>query len=123
MSVPLPYNQRTCYCGEVGLDRVGQAVLLVGWVHVRRNLGGMIFVDLRDRTGLVQLKFDPNVNATAHEAAVKLRSEFCIAARGVVSPRPEGLVNPHLKTGAIEINVHELDVLSTSETPVFELTD
>jgi aspartyl-tRNA synthetase len=123
MPVPLPYHQRTCYCGEVGLDRVGQSVLLVGWVHVRRNLGGMIFVDLRDRTGLVQLKFDPNVAAAAHEAAFKVRSEFCIAVRGDVAPRPEGLVNPNLKTGAIEVNVRELDILSTSETPVFELTD
>jgi aspartyl-tRNA synthetase len=121
--VPLPYNQRTCYCGEVGLERVGQSVLLVGWVHVRRNLGGMIFVDLRDRTGLVQLKFDPNVDAAAHAAAARLRSEFCIAARGEVSPRPAGLVNPHLKTGAIEVNVRELDILSTSETPIFELTE
>jgi aspartyl-tRNA synthetase len=121
--VSLPYNQRTCYCGEVGLDRVGQSVLLVGWVHVRRNLGGMIFVDLRDRTGLVQLKFDPNIDATALATAVKLRSEFCIAARGDVAPRPAGLVNPHLQTGAVEVNVRELEILSASETPIFELTD
>jgi aspartyl-tRNA synthetase len=121
--VPLPYNQRTCYCGEVGLDRVGQSVLLVGWVHVRRNLGGMIFVDLRDRSGLVQLKFDPNIDPQSHATAFKLRSEYCIAARGDVQPRPEGLVNPNLKTGAIEVNVRELNILSPSETPIFELTD
>jgi aspartyl-tRNA synthetase len=83
----------------------------------------MIFVDLRDRSGLVQLKFDPQVDAASHETAVKLRSEYCIAVRGEVMPRPEGLVNPHLRTGAIEVNVHELDVLSPSETPVFELLD
>ena len=57
--MPLPYNQRTCYCGEVGPDRIGQTVLLCGWVHVRRDHGGMVFIDLRDRTGIVQLKFNP----------------------------------------------------------------
>ena len=119
--MPLPYNQRTCYCAEVGPDRIGQTVLLVGWVHVRRNLGGMIFVDLRDRTGLVQLKFDPSIAAAAHETAVKLRSEYCIAVRGEVAPRPDP--NPHLKTGAVEVTVRELDILSSSETPVFELLD
>jgi aspartyl-tRNA synthetase len=119
--VPLPYNQRTCYCAEVGPDRIGQTVLLVGWVHVRRNLGGMIFVDLRDRTGLVQLKFDPSIAAAAHETAAKLRSEYCIAVRGDVAPRPDP--NPHLKTGAVEVTVRELDILSSSETPVFELLD
>ncbi len=119
----LPYNQRTCYCGEVGLDRVGQTVLLVGWVHVRRNLGGMVFVDLRDRTGLVQLKFSSEIDPAAHEVANRLRSEYCIAARGQVAPRPEGLVNPNLKTGAVEVSVREVEILSTSETPIFELTD
>jgi len=121
--VSLPYNQRTCYCGEVGLDRVGQTVLLVGWVHVRRNLGGMVFVDLRDRTGLVQLKFSSEIDPAAHEVANRLRSEYCIAARGQVAPRPEGLVNPNLKTGAVEVSVREVEILSTSETPIFELTD
>ncbi len=121
--MPLPYNQRTCYCAEVGTDRVGQSVVLVGWVRSRRNLGGMIFVDLRDRSGLVQLKFDPEIDPTSHATAGKLRSEFCIAARGEVAARPAGLVNPNLKTGAVEVNVRELDILSESETPIFELAD
>jgi len=121
--VALPYNQRTCYCGEVGLDRVGQTVLLCGWVDARRDHGGMVFIDLRDRTGLVQLKFNPETDARAHEAAGRLRSEYCIAVRGIVAPRPEGLVNPNLKTGAIEVNVQEIDILSPSETPVFALED
>jgi aspartyl-tRNA synthetase len=121
--VPLPYNQRTCYCGEVGLDRAGQTVLLCGWVHVRRDHGGMVFIDLRDRTGIVQLKLNPETDPKSHEIAGKLRTEFCIAARGEVVPRPAGLVNPNLKTGAVEVNVHEIDILSTSETPVFELAD
>ena len=121
--MPLPYNQRTCYCGQVGLDRVGQNVLLVGWVQVRRDHGGMVFIDLRDRTGLIQLKFNPETDPISHATAGKLRTEFCIAIRGEVVRRPEGLVNPNLATGAIEVNVHEVDILSTSETPVFELAD
>ena len=121
--MPLPYNQRTCYCGQVGADRVGQTVLLVGWVHSRRDLGGMIFIDLRDREGLVQLKFDPAANQAAHAIAHKVRPEYCLAVRGTVGPRPDGLVNPHLRTGAIEVAVSEIDVLSESDTPIFALAD
>ena len=121
--MPLSYNQRTCYCGEVGLDHVGQTVTLVGWVHSRRDLGGMIFIDLRDREGLVQLKFDPQLEPAAHGVAHKVRPEYCLAVRGTVAPRPEGLVNRDLKTGAIEVEVRDVDVLSESETPVFEIAD
>ncbi len=121
--MPLPYNERTCYCGEVGTDRSGQTVLLTGWVNVRRDHGGMVFIDLRDRTGIVQLKFNPETDPAAHTTAGKLRSEFCIAVRGAVVARPEGLVNPKLETGEIEVNVREIDILSTSATPVFELED
>ncbi len=119
----LPYNQRSCYCGEVTRDHVGQSVLLVGWVHVRRDHGGMVFIDLRDRTGLVQLKFNPETDRAAHELAGRLRNEYCIAVRGTVSARPPGLINPKMRTGAIEIEVRELDILSPSETPVFALED
>ncbi len=101
----LPYNQRTCYCGEVGLEHVGQTVLLVGWVQSRRDLGGMIFIDLRDREGLVQLKFDPQVEPAAHPVAHKVRPEYCLVVRGTVAPRPPGLVNPLLRTGAVEVEV------------------
>ena len=121
--MPLPYNERTCYCGQVGTERVGQSVLLTGWVHGRRDLGGMIFIDLRDRTGLIQLKFDPQDNPDAHGIAHKVRPEYCLAVRGEVAPRPEGLVNKDLATGAVEVIVREIDVLSASETPVFELED
>jgi aspartyl-tRNA synthetase len=107
----------------VGVERIGQTVLLVGWVHSRRDLGGMIFIDLRDREGLVQLKFDPDINPSAHGVAHKVRSEYCLAVRGQVGPRPDGLVNPNLKTGAIEVQVSEIDVLSESETPIFALAD
>lgn len=119
----LPYNQRTCYCGEVGLDRLGQTVLLVGWVHSRRDLGGMIFIDLRDRAGLVQLKFDPQVEPAAHGVAHKVRPEFCLVVRGTVAARPPGLVNPNLRTGAVEVEVREIEVLSESQTPIFEIAD
>ena len=121
--MPLPYNRRTCYCGEVGLGHVGQTVLLCGWVQVRRDHGGLIFIDLRDRTGIVQLKFNPETDPKSHETAGRLRSEYCICVRGEVARRPEGLVNPNLATGAVEVNVHELDILSASETPVFALED
>jgi len=121
--VPLPYNQRTCYCGDVGPHLIGQTVLLTGWVHARRDHGGMLFVDLRDRAGLVQLKFDPATDAAAHETAGKLRNEYCIAVRGMVAARPAGLVNPRLKTGAVEVHVREIDILSPSETPKFEIAD
>ncbi len=121
--MPLPYNRRTCYCGEVGLGHVGQTILLCGWVQVRRDHGGLIFVDLRDRTGIVQLKFNPETDPQSHAAAGRLRSEYCICVRGEVARRPEGLVNPNLATGAVEVNVRELDILSASETPVFALED
>ncbi len=121
--MPLPYNQRTCYCAEVTSERVGQAVLLVGWVHGRRDLGGMIFIDLRDRTGLVQLKFDPQTDPESHAVAKKVRPEYCVVVRGEVAPRPDGLVNKDLATGEIEVLAREMEILSASETPVFEIED
>ena len=119
----LPYNQRTCYCGEVDARRIGQSVLLCGWVAIRRDHGGMVFIDLRDREGIVQLKFNPETDPKAHEVAGKLRNEFCVCVRGDVAARPAGLENPNLKTGAIEVNVREIDILSTSETPRFPVED
>jgi len=121
--VSLPYNQRTCYCGEVGSQYIGQSILLTGWVHNRRDHGGLFFIDLRDREGLVQLKFDPEIDPRCHEFAAELKAEYCIAVRGEVVGRPEGLVNPNMKTCEIEVNVREIDVLSKSATPVFEIAD
>jgi aspartyl-tRNA synthetase len=121
--VPLPYNQRTCYCGQVGRQHIGKTVLLCGWVATRRDHGGMVFIDLRDREGIVQLRFNPEIAPQAHETAGRLRSEFCVCVRGDVEARPAGLENPNLRTGTIEVNVRELDILSTSETPRFPVED
>lgn len=119
----IAYNERTCYCGEVDASRVGQTVTLCGWVATRRDHGGMVFIDLRDREGLVQLKFNPETDPQAHETAGRLRSEFCIAVRGEVAARPENMVNPRMRTGTIEVNVREIDILSAAETPRFLVED
>ena len=121
--MPLPYNQRTCYCGQVTAAHSGQSVVLTGWVHHRRDHGGILFIDLRDREGIVQLKVDPNNDPAAHEIAQKLRYEFCIAVCGDVVARPDGLVNPNMTTGEIEVEVREVEVLSASEPPKFEIAD
>lgn len=121
--MPLAYNQRTCYCGDVGPHRVGQSVILCGWVATRRDHGGMVFIDLRDREGIVQLKFNPETDPKAHQTAGTLRTEFCVCVRGDVAARPPGLENPNLRSGAVEVNVRELDILSASETPRFPVED
>ena len=117
------YNKRSCYCGDVRPTHAGQELILTGWVQKRRDLGGMVFIDLRDRTGLVQLKFNPETDPQAHEIAGKLRSEYCIAVRGEVDRRPEDMLNPKMATGEVEVNVRELEILSESATPVFEIED
>jgi len=119
----LPYHERTCYCGEVRRAHIGQTVLLTGWVHGRRDHGGMVFIDLRDRAGVVQLRFDPGADPKSHAAAGKLGREFCVAVRGEVVERPAGLVNANLATGEVEVSVHEIDILSASATPPFEVED
>ena len=81
----LPYNQRTCYCGQVTAERAGQTVLLAGWVHTRRDHGGVIFINLRDREGVVQLKFDSAIDPQAFETAGRLRSEDCLVIREMLS--------------------------------------
>ncbi|MGE3181119.1 MAG: aspartate--tRNA ligase [Phycisphaerae bacterium] len=121
--MPLPYNRRTAYCNEITETYVGQRVTLCGWVHNRRDHGGMVFIDLRDRSGLVQLKFNPETDPKAHDIAGSLRSEYCICVAGDVSPRPEGLANPNLATGKIEVNCREIDILSDSPTPRFPIED
>ncbi len=114
--------RRTHFCGVVTEELAGQEVVVNGWVNRRRDLGGMIFVDLRDRFGLVQIVFDPNnLDEGVFAQAEKLRGEFVVAVRGTVQLRPEGQANPNLKTGKIEIHARDLTILSAAKTPPFEI--
>ncbi len=115
--------RRSHTCGELNISMTGNRVTLSGWVHKRRDLGGLIFIDLRDRFGVTQLVFDPNVNKTLHDQAYKLRSEWVISVRGTVRPRAEGMANSRMATGEIEINVEELEILSSAKTPPFSICD
>ena len=113
---------RTHYCGEISESLAGRTVEAAGWVHRRRDHGGVIFVDLRDRSGLLQVVFDPDTPA-AFEIAEHLGREFCIQVQGKVRPRPAGTVNPHLSSGQIEMLAQKLVVLSPSATPPFALDE
>jgi aspartyl-tRNA synthetase len=114
--------KRTDYCGRIDRERLGETVTVCGWVHRRRDHGGVIFIDLRDREGLVQIVCDPDRAAT-FAIAEKLRHEFVIAATGRVRPRPEGTINTTLVSGEIEILAHEIELLNQSLTPPFQLDD
>ncbi|MDN5836008.1 MAG: aspartate--tRNA ligase [Nitrosospira sp.] len=113
---------RTGYCGLIDAKFLNQTVTLYGWVHRRRDHGGVIFVDLRDREGLVQVVCDPD-NATAFQSAEKIRNEFVLKISGVVRHRPTGTVNPNLISGEIEVLVQSIDILNTSLTPPFLMDD
>lgn len=115
--------QRTADCGELRASNVGEEVCLMGWAQYRRDHGGLIFVDLRDREGLTQIVFSPEIAPDAHERAHILRSEYVLAIRGKVRPRPEGMVNPDLPTGEIEVVVTDWKLLNTSRTPPFVIED
>jgi aspartyl-tRNA synthetase len=115
--------KRSCYCGEPRETNTGEELVLSGWVDTRRDHGGVIFVDLRDRTGIVQVVFNPEVSGASHQAAHDLRSEFVISVRGVLQPRTEDTVNPKMDTGMVELMVHELEVLNTAVTPPFLIED
>src|SRR5699024_9884380 len=108
---------RTNYCGEITKEHIGKTVTLNGWVQKRRDLGGMIFIDLRDREGLVQVVFNANNENNLLETAETLRAEFVVELTGTVVERLEGAVNPNMKTGEIEIEATELTILSKSKTP------
>ncbi|MCX7888020.1 MAG: aspartate--tRNA ligase, partial [Verrucomicrobiae bacterium] len=114
---------RTHHCNELRPAHVGQKVCLAGWVHVRRDHGGIIFVDLRDREGVTQIVFDPQHNRRSWELAQSLRSEFVVAVGGIVRVRPPGTQNPKLATGAVEVLADELVVLNPAETPPFPIDD
>ncbi len=112
---------RTDYCAELSESNVGDEVVLAGWVDRRRDHGGLIFIDLRDRTGLIQLVFDRDVDPDSHELAGDLRKEYVVTVRGTVRKRSEETVNPLLETGGIELDVESIDILNKAETPPFEL--
>ncbi|MBI4651566.1 aspartate--tRNA ligase, partial [Candidatus Desantisbacteria bacterium] len=111
--------ERTHLCGDLRESMIGNDVLVMGWVQNWRDHGGVIFIDLRDRTGLLQTVFNPEINKETHAKAQSLRSEFVIAVKGKVSKRPEGTENPDLPTGKVEIITNELYILNTSITPPF----
>ncbi|MEK6569213.1 MAG: aspartate--tRNA ligase, partial [candidate division NC10 bacterium] len=114
---------RTEYCGRLDKSHLGMQVVLMGWVQRRRDHGGLIFVDVRDREGIVQTVFNPERYPEAHEVAHRMRSEFVVAVRGTVHPRPPGTENPSLPSGAIEVAVEEAWILSEAKPPVFAIED
>ena len=113
--------KRTHQCGSLRAKDVGQEAILMGWVNSRRDLGNLIFIDLRDREGLTQIVFDPQVDEESHRRAHVLRNEWVLAVKGKVSPRLEGQENPNLPTGAIELKVTHLKILNRTETPPFQV--
>jgi aspartyl-tRNA synthetase len=113
---------RTNYCGLIDTKYVGQTVTLFGWAHRRRDHGGVIFIDLRDREGLLQVVCDPDRAAT-FATADKVRSEYVLKVTGLVRPRHEGTVNPNLKSGEVEVLAHEIELLNPAQTPPFMIDD
>lgn len=114
---------RTYNCGDLRSKDKGKEVRLAGWVQSRRDHGGLIFVDLRDRSGLCQVVFNPEISKEAHKIAEDIRSEYVLTVKGKVFPRPKEAINPNLVTGEIEVMVDELTVLSKAKTPPFEIED
>ncbi len=114
---------RTHNCGELRAADVGSEVVLMGWTHTNRDHGGLIFIDLRDRYGLTQVVADPSYSVDAHRLADRVRSEWVLAIKGKVIARPEGMANPNLATGEVEVRITELEILSEAKTPPFPIDD
>ncbi len=114
---------RTYFCGEVPATAIGEEITVKGWVQKRRDLGGLIFIDLRDRTGIVQVVFNPDLSPEALGIAEKIRSEYVLSVRGKVVAREEGTINKNLKTGSIEVQAEEVIIINESKTPPFAITD
>ncbi|MEW6698076.1 MAG: aspartate--tRNA ligase [Bacillota bacterium] len=123
MSESMHGLRRTIYCGELGRQQENQEVVLTGWVQRRRDHGGLIFVDLRDRSGIVQVVFSPEVNEEAFKKAEGVRNEYVLAVVGKVNARPEGTVNSNMATGEVEVYAHTLRVLNRAKTPPFYIED
>jgi aspartyl-tRNA synthetase len=117
------YKKRTVTCGELRTSHLGTTVSLTGWVDKRRDLGGLIFIDLRDRYGKTQIVFSPERHAGAHEEAKVLRSEYVVSVTGVVNIRPKETENPEIATGEVEVDIVEMTILNKAETPPFALDD
>jgi aspartyl-tRNA synthetase len=115
--------RRTHHCNALSAGDMGKEVVLMGWVLRRRDHGGVIFIDLRDREGITQVVFNPTINPDVHAKAHALRSEFVLGIRGRVEPRPDGMINPKLPTGEIEVLVDELKILNPAKTPPFMIED
>ncbi|MCK6257878.1 aspartate--tRNA ligase [Fictibacillus sp. KIGAM418] len=116
-------SERTHHCGTLTEKHVGEEVKLTGWVQKRRDLGGLIFIDLRDRSGQVQVVFNPEVSSEALDIAEKVRSEFVLSVKGTVIAREEGTINENVPTGRIEIQGKELEIINSSKTPPFSISD
>lgn len=114
---------RTYFCGEVTEHAIGESVTLKGWVQKRRDLGGLIFIDLRDRTGIVQVVFNPDVSNEALAIAEKVRNEYVLDIKGKVIARSAGTINDNLKTGKIEVVVEEISIINEAKTPPFTISD
>ena len=114
---------KTRNCGELRAEDAGQSVTLAGWVNRRRDHGGVVFVDLRDRSGMVQVVANPDIDPESHEAAQAVGQEYVLQIEGTVRPRPEGLVNPDLPTGEVEVVADKLRILNAAKTPPFYIYD
>ena len=116
-------DKRTCMCAELSAADIGKTVCVMGWVQRCRDLGALVFIDLRDRTGLLQLAFDDDTDRAVFEKAGSCHAEYVVAAHGVVRARGEGAINKNIPTGEIEVAVTELKILSAAQTPPFEVSD
>ncbi|MDI6891839.1 MAG: aspartate--tRNA ligase [Actinomycetota bacterium] len=123
MSGEVRYSRKTHYCGELSLSNVGESVVLMGWAHRRRDHGGLIFIDLRDKEGLVQTVVSPSATPESFAVAEKVRSEYVLCIKGKVRKRPEGTANPRLLTGEVEVSVEDMEILNPAKTPPFELEE
>ncbi len=119
----MKFNTRTHTCGELREKHIGENIVLNGWVDNRRDLGGVIFIDLRDRYGITQIVFEPSINENAYNIGKDLRSEYVLSVEGKVRTRPEGTLNPSLPTGMVDVMIEKIIVLNKAETPPFQIKD
>ena len=119
----LENTKKTHHCNELDEKDIGKEVVLMGWVQKRRDHGGVIFIDLRDREGISQVVFNPEENKETHNKAHGIRSEFVLSVKGLVALRPDNMINAKLQTGKIEIIANELKILNFAQTPPFQIQE